>query len=362
LISFLYFIAFPKFNPYFYYSIEIRTAMKKFILIFVISILTISAQENPKFGIVLHGGAGSMSKKVISPEQEKEYRAKLNEALDKGFQILKNGGDALDAVESAIQVLENSPLFNAGKGAVLNADGDVELDASIMSGDNLKAGAVAGIKHVKSPIALARLVMEKSPHVMMISDGAEKFAKEMGLEFVENNYFKTDERINDLKKIKEREKETEKEKQKSSINNINTFEKFGTVGVAALDSRGNLAAGTSTGGMSNKKYGRVGDAPIIGAGTYADNKTCAISSTGWGEYFIRLGVAKDISDLMEYKNLSISEAGNEVIQKKLPALGGFGGVIGIDKNGNVLMEFNTPGMFRGYHLEKGDPVIKIFND
>jgi len=236
-------------------------------------------------------------------------------------------------------------LFNAGKGAVLTEKGEAELDASIMEGKTLAAGAVAGVKHIKNPINLARLVMEKSPHVMMIGDGAEEFAKQNNYELVDNKYFITEERRQQYLKIKEAQDQ-----------------KHGTVGCVALDKTGNLAAGTSTGGMMMKKFGRVGDAPIIGAGTYANNNTCAVSATGHGEYFIRLGVARDISSLMEYKNYSLRQAADEVINVKLTKLGGTGGVIAIDKNGNVTMPFNTEGMYRGYYINGGEPVVKIYKD
>jgi beta-aspartyl-peptidase (threonine type) len=246
-------------------------------------------------------------------------------------------------------MMEDSPLFNAGRGAVLTEKGVAELDASIMDGSTLAAGSVARIKHVKSPITLARLVMEKSPHVMMIGDGAEEFAKQNNLEMVENEYFITKERWESYQRAIKRDEEKKK------------TEKHGTVGAVALDKFGNIAAGTSTGGMMMKKFGRVGDAPIIGAGNYANNKTCGVSATGHGEYFIRIGVAKDISSLMEYKGMSLNNAAEEVI-KKVAELGGTGGVIALDKNGNIAMPFNTEGMFRGYYLNGGSPVVKIFKD
>jgi len=310
-----------------------------------------------KFGLVIHGGAGSMERENYSTEQITAYETKLNEALEKGYLVLKNGGTSIDAVEQTIIVLENSPLFNAGKGAVFTANGLNELDAAIMDGSNLNAGTVAGITTVKNPIKLARAVMENSKHVMMVGKGAEVFAKKQNLEIVEPEYFYTEDRWNILKKIKEREAK----KDESYLNKYSDY-KFGTVGCVALDKNGNFAAGTSTGGMTNKKFGRVGDVPIIGAGTYANNNTCALSATGHGEFFIRNVVTHDISALMEYKNLSLNQAANEVVMNKLVKQKGSGGIIGIDKNGNISMTFNTKGMFRGFKTSNGKSSIKIFKD
>ncbi|PKL84357.1 MAG: beta-aspartyl-peptidase [Ignavibacteriae bacterium HGW-Ignavibacteriae-3] len=327
----------------------------KYYIIKIIFILAIFFSQpvfaqSGKFGIVIHGGAGTIIKANMTPDREAEYIAKLNEALEAGHKILSSGGAALDAVNASINIMEDSPLFNAGKGAVLTEKGAAELDASIMDGKNLMAGAVAGVKHVKNPINLARLVMEKSPHVMMVGEGAEEFGKENNIEMVENSYFITKERWESYQRILKREEEKKK------------TEKHGTVGAVALDKHGNLAAGTSTGGMMMKKFGRVGDAPIIGAGTYANNNTCAISATGHGEYFIRLGVARDISALMEYKNLSLIDAASEVTVNKLGKLGGDGGIIAIDKNGNIAMPFNTSGMYRGYYLNNESPVVMIYKE
>ncbi|RMI19351.1 MAG: isoaspartyl peptidase/L-asparaginase, partial [Calditrichaeota bacterium] len=276
-----------------------------------------------------------------------------------------NGGSSLDAVEQTIRVLEDSPLFNAGKGAVFTNAGTNELDASIMDGATLQAGAVAGVKRVKNPISLARLVMEKSPHVMLAGDGADAFAKENGLELVDPHYFYTEQRYQQWQRVLQREKEKQQSQSRAAPDAASSEADeppLGTVGVVALDKQGNLAAGTSTGGMTNKRWGRVGDSPIIGAGTYADNRTCAVSCTGHGEYFIRLNVAHDISALMAYKGLSVQEAAEEVILKKLTQLGGTGGVIAIDRNGNIAMPFNTSGMYRGYWLEGGEPVVKIYRE
>ncbi|MEG8990041.1 isoaspartyl peptidase/L-asparaginase [Ignavibacteria bacterium 4148-Me] len=315
------------------------------ILFFILlSISTIA--QSAKYGIVVHGGAGVI--KNLPPDKEKEYISKLSEAIEAGYKILESGGSSLDAVTKAINILEDSPLFNAGKGAVLTENGIAELDASIMDGKTLMAGAVAGVHHVKNPINLARLIMEKSPHVMMIGNGAEEFGKLFNIELVDSSYFITNERWNQYLKMKQ-------EYEKKDV------EKHGTVGAVALDKYGNLAAGTSTGGMMMKKFGRVGDSPIIGAGTYANNNTCAVSGTGHGEYFIRLGIARDISSLMEYKNLSLSDAVKEVINK-LTQIGGTGGVIAIDKSGNIAITFNTDGMFRGYLLSDEKINIKIYKE
>jgi beta-aspartyl-peptidase (threonine type) len=329
------------------------------LMVFVL-MLNINASSQDKtgerpFGIVIHGGAGDMKKESMPPEEQEAYRKKLEEALTAGYNILKDGGKSLDAVETAIRIMEDSPLFNAGKGAVFTAEGTNELDASIMEGKTLNAGAVAAVKRVKNPIALARMVMEHSPHVMLAGEGAEKFAKEMGLPPVSNKYFYTKSRWESLQKIKKRKKEEEKKKQKEKN------KKFGTVGAAALDKEGNLAAGTSTGGMTYKRFGRIGDSPVIGAGTYANNRTCAVSCTGHGEYFMRTLAAYDISALMEYKGLSLADAAATVL-KKLEDMGGSGGLIAMDGKGNITMPFNTGGMFRGFKINDGEMVIKIFKE
>ncbi len=329
--------------------------------------LQLQSPQNPRLGFVIHGGAGVIKRGDLSPEREKEYREKLEEALSAGYKALKNGKSSLDAVETAIRIMEDSPLFNAGKGAVFTADGKNELDASVMDGKTQNAGAVAGLHKVKNPITLARAVMERSPHVMMIGEGAEQFAKEMNLELVPEKYFFTDSRWNSLQKIIKREKEKEKEAKEGKKVSVNEeFEKpsnkFGTVGAVALDNVGNLAAGTSTGGMTYKKYGRVGDVPVIGAGTYANNETCAVSATGWGEFFIRLSVAKDISSQMEYRALPIQDAADTVIHQKLQKLGGDGGVIALDKFGNIGISFNSEGMYRAYINKDGKPIVEIYGD
>ena len=311
--------------------------------------------------MVIHGGAGTILKKNMTPELEQAYQSKLKEALQTGYDILKNNGSSLDAVEATINILEDSPLFNAGKGAVFTGDGTHELDASIMDGRTLQAGAVASVKHVKNPITLARLVLEKSPHVMMVGAGAEEFAVQHNLDRVSQYYFYTEKRWKSLQKRKESvEEKTTLVPEKENIK-LADKEK-GTVGAAALDKAGNLAAGTSTGGMTNKMFGRVGDSPIIGAGTYANNQTCAVSGTGHGEYFMRLLVSYDIHALMAYEGKSLKEAANTVIMKKLEELGGTGGIIAIDKDGNIAMPFNTDGMYRGYIRENGETVVKIYKN
>ncbi len=323
--------------------------LKKILLITLWSVLniTVGAQEN--YAIVIHGGAGVMSKSRMTDEKQQEYITVLNEALQLGEKLLKEGADATDVVVNVINVMENSPLFNAGKGAVFTSEGKNELDASIMEGKTLNAGAVAGVHDIKNPINAAREVMIHSEHVMLSGKGASEFAKKQGLEMVPNKYFYTKSRHESLKQLQKREREREQK------------DNMGTVGCAVLDSHGNLCAGTSTGGMTNKKYGRIGDSPIIGAGTYANNTTCAVSCTGHGEYYIRLGFARDISALMEYKNLSVEEACREEI-RKLSELQGTGGVIAVDAKGNIAMEFNTSGMFRGYIKSNGEKEIAIFEN
>jgi L-asparaginase / beta-aspartyl-peptidase len=321
-----------------------------------------SAQK--KHMLVVHGGAGTITKASMTPEKEKAYRRGLQEALTAGHLILQSGGSALDAVEAAVKILEDNPLFNAGKGAVFTHNGKNELDASIMDGQTLKAGSVAGVTTVKNPLCAARAVMDKSEHVMMTGKGAEQFAALHGCELADASYFFTEERWQSLLKAKKqdslrRQDTTGKSMLRQPENRDN---KYGTVGAVALDINGNLAAATSTGGMTNKRFGRVGDSPIIGAGTYADNKTCAISCTGWGEYFIRLVMAKSVSDRMELAHESLQQAAEHMILEKLPALGGDGGLIGVDHEGNFVMIFNTPGMYRGYINSSGVSEVKIFRD
>ncbi len=309
--------------------------------IIAFAILTGSKDESVEFSIAIHGGAGTITRKNMTPEKENAYRSKLKETLNVGYSILNKGGTSLDAVEATIRIMENSELFNAGKGAVFTNAGTNELDASIMDGRNLKAGAVARVKTVKNPISAARKVMEETWHVMLSGDGADKFAKEQGLDIVDPNYFYTQRRWDSLKKIQ--------------------VEKHGTVGCVALDKHGNLAAGTSTGGLTNKRWGRVGDSPIIGAGTYANNQTCAVSGTGQGEYFIRGNVAYDVSAIMEYKGKSVGEAAQNVI-RKLSDKGGNGGIITMDSKGNISMPFNTAGMYRGFRKAGQAPEILIYKN
>ncbi|MGH8494876.1 MAG: isoaspartyl peptidase/L-asparaginase family protein [Gammaproteobacteria bacterium] len=311
------------------------------------------AQESsPKVAIAIHGGAGTISREEMTPAREAEYREKLTEALRAGHARLEEGAYALDAVVAAIQILEDSPLFNAARGAVFTSDGANELDAAIMDGRTLSAGAVSGIRHIAHPIDLARLVMERSKHVMLYGEGAEEFALEQGMSLVPQSYFFTQRRWDELEKAREEERQ-----QRES-----TVPESGTVGAVALDARGNLAAGTSTGGLTNKRFGRIGDTPIIGAGTYADNASCAVSGTGHGEYFMRSVVGHDIAALMRYKGLTVEEAADEVVMEKLVQREGEGGVIALDAEGNIAMPFNTPGMYRGYIDTAGRLVVKIYAD
>ena len=316
------------------------------------------------FAIIIHGGAGTILKKNMTDEKEAAYKAKLEEAIKVGYTILKNGGTSTEAVLKTIQVMEESPLFNAGKGAVFTNAGTNELDASFMDGKTLNAGAVAGVKDVKSPIELAIKIMTDSEHVMLSGEGASTFAKEKGLEMVDPSYFYTENRFQSLQKIIKQEKtQLDHDAKKANFYDPTIKDsKFGTVGCVALDKNGNIAAGTSTGGMTNKRWGRIGDAPIIGSGTYANNNTCGVSSTGWGEYFIRSQVAYDISAQMEYQKKSLKEATKDVIQNKLTKLGGTGGIGALDKNGNMSFEFNTEGMYRASMDEKGELILKIYKE
>lgn len=312
------------------------------------------------FAIALHGGAGAIPRSAMTPEKEKEYIKGLENAIDAGYTILAAGGLALDAVEAAVKKLEDDPIFNAGRGAVFTNKGTIELDASIMDGRNLMAGAVTGIKNIKNPVSLARAVMEKSEHVFLSGLGAMEFAEKMHLEFAPDEYFFVQERYDQLLVAKEYDKVILDHA--VTGNNIPPPSKKGTVGAVALDKGGNIAAATSTGGMTNKKFGRVGDSPVIGAGTYANNDTCAISCTGHGEFFIRSVVAYDISCLMEYKGLSLKEACDLVVHQKLVKIGGEGGLVAIDAMGNIEMPFNSEGMFRGMKKSSGEMHVGIYPD
>ena len=315
----------------------------RFLYLIFLLILFNCNDENINPVIAIHGGAGVILKGDLSEEREKLIREKLDEAISRGYEILNASGSSTDAVIETIKILENSPLFNAGKGAVFTNNGTIEHDASIMNGADLNAGASSGTMHVKNPITLANAIMTKSDHVFLSGSGAEEFAKKENLDMVEQDYFYTEFRFNQLKKMKD-------------------DSKFGTVGCVAMDKKGNLVAGTSTGGMTNKKWGRIGDSPIIGAGTYANNNTCAVSCTGSGEYFMRSVVAYDVSALIEYEKLSLKDAVSKIIHKKLPAIGGDGGLIAIDNKGNIAMDFNTPGMYRASINKNGEKVIQIYSE
>lgn len=313
-------------------------------------------QKSSPFVLVIHGGAGVISKLKMTPEQEAARRAALAEALSAGQAVLQADGTSLDAVVAAVRILEDSPLFNAGKGAALNRDGVAEFDAAIMDGATRKAGAVAAARRIKNPIAAARLVMDKTPHVLLTGSGADAFAREQGLKLMPSAYFITKDRRKQLEEIQREEKA----KKQTHAARSPVTDRVGTVGAVALDRHGNLAAGTSTGGLANKQPGRVGDSPLVGAGTYADNATCAVSGTGQGEFFIRSVAAHDIAALMAYKQSSLEAAADAVVRKKLVAMKAEGGVIALDRQGNIAMPFNTEGMYRGSIREGGKPEIAIY--
>jgi L-asparaginase / beta-aspartyl-peptidase len=310
-----------------------------------------------KIGLAVHGGAGTIERSRMTPEKERQYRAGLQQALTAGYEILKRGGSSLDATEAAVRVLEDDPHFNAGRGSVFTSAGTNEMDAAIMDGKTRAAGAVAVLKHVKNPISLARRVMEKSGHIMMDGEGGEAFAKENGIELVDPKYFFTQERWDALQKMKAAEKERASGAGKSFI--ITDQDRHGTVGAVALDKDGNLAAATSTGGTTNKMPGRIGDTPVIGAGTYANNQTCAVSCTGDGEYFIRAAAAHEVSALMQYRGMKLLEAAQTALDT-VKKLGGEGGLIAIDRNGEIALPFNTNGMYRGYVDPNGKIVVEIY--
>lgn len=334
-----------------------------FLLLFLLIAGAVHAQQKEKYVMVIHGGAGTILKKNMTPEKEAAYVAALTKALQTGYDVIKSGKSSLDAVEATILVMEDSPLFNAGKGAVFTHEGKNEMDAAIMDGKTLAAGTVAGVTTIRNPISAARAVMEKSEHVMMVGRGAEAFARQAGLTIVDPSYFYTKERWDGLQKALAEDSAKavldHGNKKSMKLGTINRDYKFGTVGAVALDQQGNLAAGTSTGGMTNKKYGRVGDSPIIAAGTYANNETAGISCTGWGEFFIRSVVAYDISAMMEYKNMSVADASKAALDK-MKKLGGDGGLIALDRKGNVTMPFNTEGMYRGTVTESGKIQVLIY--
>lgn len=318
--------------------------------------------DSPGYAIVIHGGAGTIKKANMTPEQETAYRDKLQEALNAGYSVLDAGGTSLDAVQKAVNIMEDSPLFNAGKGAVFNSAGKNELDASIMDGKSLNTGAVAGVKRIKNPINAARIVMDSTRHVLMAGKGAEDFAAKYQIEFVDDAYFHTEKRYQQLLKAQEAEKVV-LDHSATLIENKELIDdhKYGTVGAVAIDQAGNIAAATSTGGMTNKKYGRVGDSPLIGAGTYANNATCGVSATGTGEYFIRTLATHETSSLMLHKEVSLKDA-LDTVMKQIGDLGGSGGMVGLDKNGNVAWSFNSEGMYRGYKKSNGETIVEFYED
>jgi beta-aspartyl-peptidase (threonine type) len=338
------------------------------LMFFIAACSSISShQAEGNYILVIHGGAGTILKSQMTPEKEAAFRAGLTQALQAGYNALQSGKASIDAVQAAINVLEDDSLFNAGKGAVFTHDGHNEMDASIMDGKTRSAGAVAGVTIIRNPIDAARAVMEKSEHVMLAGRGAEQFAREIGLTIVDPSYFYTSQRWNDLQdalkedSLKQLNKKQAFNSAPGKLGSINVDYKFGTVGCVALDKNGNLAAGTSTGGMTNKRYGRIGDSPIIGAGTYADNNTVAVSCTGWGEFYIRNVVAHDLSAMMEYKGSSVQDAGRAVIEK-VGKMGGDGGLIALDKHGNIAMPFNTEGMYRGCVTRDGKIEVYIYKN
>lgn len=308
---------------------------------------SVASDDKAPVAIAIHGGAGTILRKDMTPEREAEYHAALNAALDAGHAVLAEGGDSLDAVVTAVKIMEDSPLFNAGKGAVFNCAGENEMDAAIMNGADLNAGAVAGVRNIRNPIELAWLVMEKSPHVLLSGKGAESFGAFYDIATEAPEYFRTERRLQQLKELQERNNVQGCGRGLAALEGADPLA-FGTVGAVALDRNGNLAAATSTGGMTNKRFGRIGDVPVIGAGTYADNATAAISATGHGEYFIRAVVAHDIAARMAYQGSSLADAADAVIHGKLKQMGGGGGVIAVDGKGNIVLDFNTSGMYRGF--------------
>jgi len=319
-----------------------------------------ATRESNSFAIVIHGGAGGIQRENFTDEQQKVYANKLQEALEEGYAVLDKGGISLNAVQAAIKIMEDSPLFNAGKGAVYNSDGNQEMDAAIMNGKTLNSGAVTGVNHIKNPILAARVVMDSSKHVMLSGMGAEIIVKKYGIEMVDSTYFFTEKRLKQLRTIQEKESNQLDNNAFMIKNQLIDDHKYGTVGAVAIDKKGDIAAGTSSGGMTNKKYGRIGDVPIIGAGTYANNLTCGISATGMGEFFIRTVAAHEVSNLIQYKGNNPAEALHEVLFNQIGPLGGEGGMILLDKKGDVYWDFNSTGMFRGYKKSDGSIAVEMF--
>ncbi len=315
--------------------------------------------QHPEFAIAIHGGAGTILKEKMTDEREAAYREGLQQSIDAGYKVLDEGGSALDATQAAVNVMEDSPLFNAGKGAVFTHEGDNEQDACIMDGVTREVGAVAAVKRIRNPINLARMVLEESTHVLLAGEGAERFAEKYGVIFAEKEYFHTEHRYKQLQRALEKEKE-QGTTHTQLDHSDDKRDRIGTVGAVALDRKGNVAAATSTGGMTNKRYGRIGDSPIVGAGTFADNETCAISATGVGEYIMRAVLAYDVAALMAYKGFSLIDAAEEVVMRKLADLGGDGGLVAIDRAGTIAMPFNSKGMYRGYRYPGEDSWVRIW--
>jgi beta-aspartyl-peptidase (threonine type) len=335
----------------------------QFVLVVILGfgVSMVKAQDSGPVAIVIHGGAGTILRENMTDEVEQAYRVKLKEAVNAGHKILSSGGTSLDAVIAAITVMEDSELFNAGKGAVFTHEARVELDASIMEGRTLNAGAITGVTRVRNPILLAREVLAHSPHVMLMGEGAEAFASQQGITLVDNSYFQTERRRQQLERARAANGDvTLSEDPTDNLAKALDDKSLGTVGAVAIDVHGDIAAGTSTGGMTNKRFGRIGDSPIIGAGTYADNAVCGISATGHGEYFIRAAVAHDICARVAYKGISLAQAANEVVMKKLVDMGADGGIIGLDADANVVFMFNSEGMYRAAIDKSGKEIIAIF--
>lgn len=325
------------------------------------TVSTLPCEENPReIALVVHGGAGTILPENLTPELESAFAQRLTDALHAGYEMLREGSSAVDAVETAVRLLEDDPLFNAGRGAVFTAEGRNEMDAAIMDGATGKAGAVAGVIRPKNPVSLARAVMDKTPFVFLSGAGADQLAEDLGLPLEDPEYFWTETRWKQLKDQQRREGDGASTGQDGFAMSLSEDNKFGTVGAVAVDSAGNLAGATSTGGMTNKRYGRIGDSPVIGSGTWAENATCAVSATGHGEYFLRLAVAHDISARMRYTGASVADAAGEVIHGSLQNSGGGGGVIAIDRHGNAALPFNTAGMYRGYITRSGVIHVSIY--